>query len=156
MAKRKKPEPEADYMLVIPVTYGDVGIGDETARIGVSVERKWLPLGKADQHLTNKRLIGAITAVPGSDNPDQQQLISDEAIVRAAFDVKGFRVTRKFITFGVTFALASVDVELLSHFAKRSGHFKVEEFTDIPKPEKAAAPAGGGGEDAGDGDPDGE
>jgi len=151
MAKKK---PEA--LLTFPVTYGDVSFGDETARLGVTVERKYLALGKADAHLTNKRLISRITAVPGSDNPDQQQLITDEAEVRAAIDVKGFRVSRKFITFGMTFALASVDKLTLCDFSRRSGQFHIEELSEIPKPEPKVAATVGADDGGGDGEAEAE
>jgi hypothetical protein len=50
-------------------------------------------------------------------------------------DVKSIGVGVKNISFGLTFALESVDVETLAHFAKREGIVTVLEAEDIPEDE---------------------
>ncbi len=52
------------------------------------------------------------------------------------FDVKGYAVTRKSVSFGLTFALGSVDVQALVLFAKRGGVLVVDKIGDIPADEQ--------------------
>ena len=128
MAKRSA----TPAVLEIPLSWGDVSIGESTCRIGCTVQRDKLTLSKADAQLCGKRLVGRIVAVPGSDNPEQRQLIADETEVAGAFDVKRISFNKKALSFGLTFSIESVRVEDLAHFAKRAGRIVVEEITDIP------------------------
>jgi hypothetical protein len=138
MAKAK--EAAALAVLDLPVGFGNVSIGDETARIGIRVERKFLSLKKADENLCGRRLWGKIVArssgqaeqdsIPGMDGQDSE--------VQATFDVKGFGVSKKSVSFGLTFALESVDVQTLSLFAKRSGKLVVTGVEDMPVKAQAA------------------
>jgi len=131
MAK-KKPVPA--NVLELPVEYGQVSIGDKTTRIGVNVDRSELKVSDADKQLCEKRLTGRIiTRPPG--NPEQGTLpgVDLETHLAGVFDVKGFSVTSDKISFGLTFALASIDVSVLAHFAKRSGRLIVEAVEALPE-----------------------
>lgn len=134
--------------LTIPVSFGDVSIGETTCRIAVTVARKDLTLTKADSQVCAKRLVGSIVCVPGNNNPDQPPLggMDAETSVPGAFDVKRISFNKKTIAFGLTFSIESVNIEDLAHFAKRSGKILVTEIIDIPKEEKSPAAA----EDDGD------
>lgn len=129
----------AAVVLEIPVLYGNLNIGDETARLGIRVDRKKLKLTDADRHLCGKRLKGTIEADAGNANPEQPAIFQAGVSVTAVFDVNGFGVTRKAITTGLTVKLGSMNIEDLAHFAKRAGRFLVESIGDIPEEEKAAA-----------------
>lgn len=145
MAKAKeKKAPTAGTVLTLPVQYGNVSIGELTASITASVDRKHLSLAQADRTLCGKRLAGKITAMPGNDNPEQDSMpgMESEEELSSVFDTRSFRATPKAISFGLSFKLESVDVTTLANFAKRAGKLIVTEVTAIPEDEKEA----GGGE----------
>lgn len=123
-------------ILTIPLAYGNVTVGDETISVGVNTERKNITLSQADKQLIGKRLVGRITCRPGNQNADQQSLLDAEESVEAAFDVNGIHVTRKRLSFGLSFARSSVDMTTITDFAKRSGDLVITEIGDIPAPEK--------------------
>jgi hypothetical protein len=150
MAKKsKKPADPVLPDLTIPVAYGDVSIGEETCRIGVSIARQHLELSVADTQICGKRLIGCITCRPGNSNPDQPTMAGmeeAEAEIPGAFDVKRISFNNKFINFGLTFSIESIDIAGLAHFAKRSGNLVVTEITAIPD-DKATGNGGDEGDD---------
>lgn len=124
-------------LMTIPVQYGDVSVGDQIARVGVSIDRKRLSLAQADK-LCGKRLIGRITYTAGNDNPDQEELpgIDAATFMDGAFDVKRFGFGPKSMTTGLSFAISSIDLPTLCAFAKRSGTIVIEQVTDIPESEQ--------------------
>ena len=132
MAKRKTNVPA--NVLEFPVAFGGVSIGDKMCRIGIKVDRSHLSVDQADDHLCDKRLTGSIISRPQGDLPDQGTLpgMAFESVLRGVFDVKGFHVAADDISFGMTFAIASIDIEKLAHFAKRAGRVVVEEEEAIP------------------------
>lgn len=138
MAKKKQPKPDA---LTIPVTYGNVNVGDHIASLTVTIDRRQLSLSKADA-LVGKRLVGAITAQAGSSNPDQTPIpgFESETTLEGAFDVKRFGFTPKHMTTGLSFSIASIDVSVLCTFAKRAGSITVTDVTDIPEEPKGKPP----------------
>jgi hypothetical protein len=140
VAKRKPKTPAGSAVaadLTIPVKYGDLSVGDGTCRIGLTAFRDKLTLKIADEKLCGKRLIGCISCAPGNNNPEQSPMPGMDADVEiaAAFDVKRVNFTIKTITFGLTFAIASLKVEDLVGFAKRAGKLVVTQIQDIPKNE---------------------
>lgn len=132
MAKKKD-----EYVLELDVKYGNVNIGMDTCRLGITIERSKLSISQADKNLCGKRLVGTILARAGEAQSGQESLPMIEADVTldAAFDVKSFGVTRRNISAGLTFALASINVETLSHFAGRQGTFSVTNIGEIPDEE---------------------
>ena len=135
MARKK-----VEYLLDLAVAFGNLSVGDKTARIGITVDRQNLKVLEADKHLCERRLTCKLVARPKGENPDQGRMPgfekdNDEAIDGVA-DVKGFSVSADHISFGLTFAIASIDIMALTHFAKRSGQFMVEGAEDIPEDEK--------------------
>jgi len=143
MAKKRTNPPT--NVLEFPVAFGGVSIGDKTCRIGISVDRSQLSVDQADDHLCEKRLTGSIISRPQGDLPDQGTLpgMAFQSVLRGVFDVKGFSVSADAISFGLTFAIASIDIEKLAHFAKRAGRVVVEEEESIPE-------AGANGDDEDD------
>lgn len=134
MAKKKAPS----SVLELPVSFGNVSIGDKTARIGVTVDRSNITVKKADDSICEKRLTGQIIAKPNGEAPDQGRLQGMERLgdseLDATFDVKGFSVTKDALSFGLTFLLGSVDVAELASFAKREGRLIIEDAEEIPEP----------------------
>ncbi len=127
---------KVEAILTLAVQYGNVTVGDETISVGVKTERKNISLSAADKHLIGKRLIGCVTCRPGNGNADQKSLMDADVEVAAAFDVNGIHVTRKKLSFGLSFARSSVDMTTITDFAKRSGDLIITEIGEIPKEEK--------------------
>jgi hypothetical protein len=128
MAKSKTP------MLVLPCTWGTAGIGKETHRLGTRIARSSLTLSRADKELCGKRLTCVIVAVPGNDNPDQPGLPGSDAEVsnNASIDVKSLHVTKKYISFGLTFSPDDMPGNRLQEFVARAGRIEVMEIAAIP------------------------
>lgn len=136
--KTTEPEPK----LVLPVQFGDVTIGDGVAGIKVTISRDKLALEIADEYLCCKRLIGSAVIVPGVDDLDQTYMNNTGKVkhrVRGAFDVNSFSVTPKKIGARISFSIESIDIEVLSHFAKQNGFLVVELLQAIPEKRKADA-----------------
>jgi hypothetical protein len=146
MATATKPRKKADPgPLDVHVSYGNVNIGDESARLGCVAHRGNLTVAQADKNLCGKRLRVKIVGRAASAQAEQGSIPGIEADVEleATADVKSIGVSTKTISFGLTFALESVDVPTLAHFAKRDGVVTVFEATDIPADD-------GEGEEGGD------
>lgn len=130
MAKKKQ-----DTLLELGVVYGNLSVGDETARLAVSVERKRLKLTEADRFLCSKRITASITSTAGNDNPDQPSLMDVGEEIVAVWDTHSFGVNLKRISFGLTCKIGSIDITKLTHFAKRAGVVKILDIGDIPEEE---------------------
>lgn len=133
MAKAKD-KPASGVQLEIPCSFGNVNVGDETARISIRISRQSLTLAKADSIFSGKRITGTILARAGGGGPDQESLpgIEDDIEITDTFDVSSFGVSAKRISTGLTVAINSVDVGELAHFAKRDGRLTVRSVGEIP------------------------
>jgi hypothetical protein len=142
MAKRKQ-KPESNGLAV---SFGNVSAGDKTCRIGCSVDRGTLKLTDADKNLCEKRLAVVCIVRPPGENEDQGRLdgMEREGIheVQAVADVKSFSATKDTITFGLTFALASVDIGELVKLAKRSGKLRIEGSEPLLEQDRKTAASG--------------
>lgn len=122
--------------LNLPAKFGGLSIGDATARLAASFDRKLLDLDRADDAFCERRLIGRIVLGHEGDAAGQQTFTEQETLA-AAFDVKGFSVKTRQVGTGLTFSLAEIDVAHLAKFAGASGRLVVDRMTDIPPAEKA-------------------
>jgi hypothetical protein len=129
MAKRK-----AEEVLNVRVDFGNIGIGDETARVGIRIDRENLDVNRADEVFCGRRLTGKIITVRDGDAPEQRELIDtgSQHELKGVFDVKQFSANRKRISTGLTFSLAEIDVSEIGHFAKRSGRLIVTSAEELP------------------------
>lgn len=147
--KRQRAEPEPSggaYQLF--VTYGNLNVGDVTCRLALSVRRSQIAIATADRILCGKRLTGTILArAAGGAGQESLPGLDDDRTLSGVFDVKGFGVTKKAVTFGLTFAIESIDVSEIAHFAKREGLLTVEHVEDLPDEPKARPDGDGDGED---------
>lgn len=135
MAKKAK-EPS---MLDIPVAFGKVSIDTNTASIPVTADRSVLKVNVADKHLCGHRLTGKIVASDSA--PDQGHLDGMDGVVgelESVFDVKGFGVRRKKISFSLSFSIADIKVEELAHFAKRHGRLAIDGVEELTEEDKEA------------------
>lgn len=145
MAKtRPKPIPKPSdngKKGALHVSYGDVSIGDKFCRLGCVISRGNLTVAEADRQLCGRRLTVHCLArssggagqesLPGIDGAD----IEFDGIA----DCKRYGVGPKAISFGLTFAIESIDIETLAKFAKREGVVTITNVAAIP-----AAEAGDG------------
>lgn len=133
-SKPKKPKQTA-AIFAAAVEYGNVSVGDETARIGVKIARERCNLDTADECFCGRRLLGTIAV--GDDDPDQMRFDFDDAeqTIDGTFDVAGYRVSPKHVTLGLTFALREIEVGDLAGFAKRAGFLRITEAVELPDAE---------------------
>lgn len=138
MARARQPA----AVLKLPVSYSNVNIGDETVSVGVKVHRTNLRPTQADSQLCGKRLHGRLLARAGGAQAEQPSIggIESDVELEGTFDVHSFRVTPKFISFGCTFAIESISIETMAHFAKREGMLSVFDVADIPEEAKEEKP----------------
>ena len=133
MAKRK---PKTEDAMSVAVAFGGISIGEDTAKVGFSIDREAMTLEDAESNLCGKRITGRLVVVAGGDDPNQQPLPGMGDIkheLKAVFDVKGFRCTPKLFASGAVFQLSTIQVEELGHFAKKKGRLivsTVEEAAD--------------------------
>ena len=121
MAKQKK-----QAVLDIPVSFNGVSIGDGTANIGVKIDRKHLDIMAADESLCGRRLSGRVIVIQNGDDPKQKMIAADmKHELASTFDTKSFRVSPKYITTGLTFALGEIDIDaptpMLSRYSRWIG-----------------------------------
>lgn len=132
MAKAKKKK-EGASILSLPVKYGKVSIGENTASIPIKCSLQDLSLATAYQKLCGKRITGNIEAQSGGAQAKQQSLVEGANLnFDATFDVKGFAFNKKKISTTISFMLESIDIEKLAHFANREGTVTALEIDDIP------------------------
>jgi hypothetical protein len=136
MAKKRTAEGNGKPAgkLTLPVGYGNVTIGTETARLGITISRSNLDAATADRNLCGRRLTGKIIAVPKGHRGDERPLpgFDDTREIEGVFDVKSIGLTTKVIRAGLTFSLDKLDVPTLAAFAQRDGRIVITEITAIP------------------------
>lgn len=122
--------------LEVDVQFGGVSIGDETARVGIKIDRALMQLDQADEILCGKRLTGRIEVCAPGEQQGQRALpgMKDERPhLDGTFDVKRFGVSLKEISAGLTFGLGSIDVSELAKFAKKNGRLLVTDAQFLPE-----------------------
>lgn len=121
-------------VLEVPVSFGNLNVGDEKTRLAVSISRSKLSVAKAEKHLCGKRLEIEIVARPAGAAAEQEGLPGMEDAdlkVTGIADVKGFGVTSKHISTGLTFQINSINLEELAHFAKREGRLTITSVEEL-------------------------
>lgn len=122
--------------LEVDVQFGGVSIGDETARVGVKIDRGVMTLEQADECLCGKRLTGRIEVCAPGEQQGQQSLPgmkNERPHLEGTFDVKRFGVGLKEISAGLTFGLGPIDVSELAKFAKKNGRLIVTDAQFLPE-----------------------
>lgn len=120
-------------ILNIPVKFGGVSIGQETARIGVTFDRDNVALEQADEVFCGHRLSGRVVLGNRDDAPGTVPLIDSDIAVAGSFDTKHLSVSAAQIGAGLTFNLADVNVAELARFSKGAGRLIVEGVGEIPE-----------------------
>ena len=122
MAKSKP-----DAILDIPVSFGKVSIGSNSASIPLKCDRSALSVNKADKNMCGHRLTGKIVA--SDSQPEQghfEGMDGHTGELEATFDVKGFTVKPKHLGFSLSLSIKDVDMASLAHFANRQGRLVVD------------------------------
>jgi hypothetical protein len=145
----KKKAGYNDQLLDIVVNFGNVGVGDKSARLGVTVSRSLLTVAKAEKQFCEKRLSCCLVIAEDGAPPGQGTLgdVNGDVDLEADFDVKSIRFSSDEISFGLTGMLGSLDVGLLAKFAKKQGRLIVKDVTEIPEVDRKGAAAGEKDED---------
>lgn len=129
MAKKKS----ADAIIAdIPVDFGGVSIGQNTARLSFKVSRASIPLSDADELFVERRLRGKIQLGGQSDGAGQGTLFECRESIDGTFDIHRFGVTSEAYTTGATLKMNEVDIAMLAKFSKGAGRIIVLESEDIP------------------------
>ncbi|HVL14061.1 MAG TPA: hypothetical protein VM529_15940 [Gemmata sp.] len=140
MPPRKKAAAAAEMSVSesIAVAYGDVGIGDKSCRVAVTIDRRSLGLKAAESMLCGKRL-SAVLLARSAGGPDQDSLpgADDDLQLAGVFDSKSFRVSPKAVHATLSFSIENVDLATLGRFAKRHGQLTITEIARIPAEAKA-------------------
>lgn len=123
----------------LKVDFGGVSIGENTARLGVKVDREDLQLAKADEVLCHRRLIGRVVLGHQAEAKQQTKFVDSDYVIEAAFDVKGYSVAAGAFGFGLSFSRADIDISDLGKFAKQGGLLEIDNTEDIPKATTAKA-----------------
>lgn len=119
--------------LVIGVDYSGVSNSGLTVRLGVKTGRGNLSLAQADKALAGKRLTVKLLARSAGQS-DQESLPGAEADleVTGIADVKGFGVTARNFTFGLSFVVGQIDLTILDQFPKRAGTVTIVNVEEMP------------------------
>lgn len=123
--------------LVIGADYSGVSNSGLTVRLGVKTGRGNLTLTQADKALSGKRLTVKLLARSAGQS-DQQSLPGADADLQVTgiADVKGFGVTARHFTFGLSFVVGQIDLTILDQFPKRAGTVTIVNVEDMPEDEE--------------------
>lgn len=127
MAHKKK------VLADLPVEFGGISLGKDTARIGVSIARSDLMLTNADELLVGHRLTCEITLDGSEDTTSGQQRLVDDLDLRidGIADCKGMRVTPDLIAAGLTMSLRDLVLEDFAKFSKGKGRLIISGVAKI-------------------------
>jgi hypothetical protein len=101
------------HALQLPVQWGNLNVGDETARLGLSVHRGSLTVSQADRHLCGKRLRlktlargngaqASQEAIPGLDGGDVELEASPLALAPFRYPLCHRRPLKRGLSSGIT------------------------------------------------------
>lgn len=136
-------------VLDVPVEFGNVTLGDGTARLGIKISRDVLTINAADETLCERRLTGKVILGHENDSPGQTTFVNSDYVVEASFDTKRYSAGSKSIATGLTVNLKEINVEDLSHFSKKKGRMILTGIGAIPNSDP-------GDEDDGEDDDEGD
>lgn len=118
--------------------FGGVSIGDQTARIGVAVDKAGLDPLTAEEVLCGRRVSVKIELQPENEK-DQRRFAGMEPIqLLTVCDIKSYRSAVNSWGFGLTFALQEIEVDDLGRFAKRTGRCEVQVLGNSGEEDKAS------------------
>lgn len=127
----------------VKVKFGNVNLGDSTARLGIEIARGDMEVDQALKLFCGSRCNVRIQMVGLSDGDGQEQLPMEGIelpTLDTVADIKSFGVKPKSITTGLTISLSEVKPEQLAPFAQQKGTLVVERVSAIPEKAKRKKP----------------
>ena len=124
--------------LRVPCKFLGQSAGDQTARLGVQIEREHLSPEVADALFTGHRLEVELRAYRPGDDPKQTKMFDEHnPIMKAVADSKGTALKPSYIGIGLTFNKEDVKDSILQ-FAKRSGELTVVRAVELVQDDSPA------------------
>lgn len=130
-------------MYKLEASFGSVSFGDTSASCSVKIPLSEFSLAKAHKDFCERRLKGEINAKGAAGDAASQGALEgmdDDVKIKGVFDVAKISISKKMVSFTVSFSLRDVDRAQLSNIAKRNGFLIVNTVEDIredaPKPKK--------------------
>jgi hypothetical protein len=124
-----------DYDFSVDVEFGNVSNGDETARVGIKIDRDEIELDDCETYFCGRRveaeLYARITSQQSLEGMESDQ--PTEVMIRAQFDINGYRVSPKAVTAGLTVPLNVVDRSMFGWLARRNGTLRCTHVADLDK-----------------------
>lgn len=119
-------------VLELPVEFGNISIGSETAKLSVKINKERLNINAAEELLCGRRLSGSVQLGGADDSNGQSKLFEVDVTVDGTFDIHRFGVGPKEYTSGLTFKIAEIEIGDLAQFSKGKGRLLVESNIEIP------------------------
>lgn len=125
-------EPQAMQALDVPVSFGNVSIGDGSVSIPIKIDREHLNPETADGLLCGCRAKAEIRAGGQATDPEQQVMFEDMDHQQAGiFEIKGYSVKKKAISATLNILLSDVEIKQLGYFAKHDGRLRIESVAPL-------------------------
>lgn len=133
----------------LPVHFGSVNIGEDTAAVGIRVMHEELVEDLTEGHgpavlrafelLCCRRLGGKLVLGRRKDGETQGKLLETDIEVTGSFDTNNLSVTPKAVGSRLSCALSEVNASELAKFAKRDGYFIITSLMESieTEPEEA-------------------
>jgi hypothetical protein len=134
MAKKRRVT-TAKTIFEAPIKFGGVSLKQRTATVGgCSISRTVCTLEQADELFTDRRLSGRLVLGRAADANGQTAITEPDMEIKAAFDVKGFRVGVESLG-GLSLVMRMDEIELhdIQKLAGKTGRLIVTKSADIPK-----------------------
>jgi hypothetical protein len=123
-------------MYKLEASFGSVNFGDTSASCSVKIPLSEFSLAKAHKDFCERRLKGEINAKGAAGDAAAQGTLEgmdDDVKIKGVFDVAKISVSKKMVSFTVSFSLRDIDRAQLSNIAKRNGFLIVNTVEDIPE-----------------------
>lgn len=119
--------------LKLPVHFGGVSIGEDTAAIGITITRDDIAVKSPDIHpvaraydlLCTRRLKVILTIGRYDECETQSKLLETDIVITGTCDTNSLSVMSKQFSSRLTFALSEINASEIAMFAKRKGFMTI-------------------------------
>jgi len=133
MATAEASKPVKFKKLKLPVHFGGVSIGEDTAAIGITLTHEDLaikspdtpPVLRAYELLCTRRLKVILTLGRRDEGETQGKLLETDITINGTCDTNSLGVTTKSLGSRLSFALSEVNASDIAQFAKRDGFMTI-------------------------------
>lgn len=111
--------------------FGKISIGDQTASVPLKIDKERFTPNEADEFLCGRR-VEAVVVLESNADRNQERLFDEDEPKRVdtICDIKSYRGSVKWWSFGLTFQLQEIDVDSLGHFGNRHGRCELQLLGD--------------------------